>query len=167
VIRVVTYTILIAIAALVRSAWLARIPVWGASIDPVLPLVVAIGVFRGAEEGALGGVVAGWIQDLLSGAAMGVHVLSKLVVGFVAGMFEQSIYAEDPFLPAVATFLATILGELVLMTVLVITGLAPLVWPRTLQALLAQAVLNSAIAPFVFRGVRAIERQIQRQEQGS
>lgn len=166
-IRVVTYTILIAIAALVRSAWLARIPVWGASIDPVLPLVVAIGVFRGAEEGALGGVVAGWVQDLLSGAAMGVHVLSKLVVGFVAGMFEQSIYAEDPFLPAVATFLATLLGELVLMVVLVITGLAPLVWPRTLQALLAQGVLNSAIAPFVFRGVRAIERQIQRQEQGS
>ncbi len=166
-IRVVTYTTMIAIAALVRSAWLARIPVWGASIDPVLPLVVAIGVFRGAEGGALGGVVAGWVQDLLSGAAMGVHVLSKLVVGFVAGMFEQSIYAEDPFLPAVATFLATILGELVLIVVLVITGLAPLVWPRTLQALLSQAVLNSAIAPFVFRGVRAIERQIQREEQGS
>jgi rod shape-determining protein MreD len=98
---------------------------------------------------------------------MGVHVLSKLVVGFVAGMFEQSIYADDPFLPAVATFLATILGELVLMAVLVITGLAPLVWPRALQAPLAQAVLNSAIAPFVFRGVRAIEHQIQRQEQGS
>lgn len=166
-IRVAVYGVLIAIAALVQSAWLARIPVWGASIDPLLPLVVAIGVFRGAEGGAITGAVAGWVQDLLSGAAMGVHILSKLVVGFAAGLFEQSIYAEDPFLPAVATFVATIFGELVLIGVLVVTGLAPLVWPRTLQSLLAQAVLNSVIAPLVFRGVRAIERQIQRQEQGN
>ncbi len=166
-IRPVVYVLVVVVAGLVQSAWLARIPVWGAVIDPLLPLVVAIGIFRGAEEGAVVGVAAGLLQDLLSGAAIGVHGLSKLVVGFVAGLFEQSIYAEDPFLPAVATCVATLLGELVLLGVLVVTALAPLSWPLTLQTVLAQAVLNSAIAPVVFRGVRAIERQIQKQEQGS
>ncbi len=166
-IRAVVYGLLIAAAVLIQSAWLARLQLWGAVIDPLLPLVLAIGIFRGAEGGALAGLAAGWVQDLLSGAAIGVHVLSKLVVGFAAGLFEQSIYAEDPFLPAVATFVATVLGELVLLGVLVVTGLAPLSWPRTPQTVLVQAVMNSAIAPVVFRGVRAIERQIQKRELGS
>jgi len=167
VIRAVVYGFIIAVAALIQSAWLTRLPVWGVVIDPLLPLILAVGILRGSESGAVAGLAAGWVQDLLSGAAIGVHVLSKLVVGFAAGLFERSIYAEDPFLPAVATFVATILGELVLLGVLVVTGLAPLSWPRTPQTVLAQALINSAIAPLMFRGVRAIERQIQQHELGS
>jgi len=167
VIRPVVYGVVIAGTALIQSAWLARVPLWGAVIDPLVPLTVAIGIFRGAEGGALVGLAAGWVQDLLSGAALGVNVLSKLVVGFAAGLFEQSIYAEDPFLPAVTTFVATLLGELVLVGVLVVTGLAPVSWPRTPQTVLVQAMLNSVIAPPIFRGVRAIERQIQKRELGS
>lgn len=46
-------------AALIQSAWLGRLQIWGAVLDPLWPLVVAVGVLRGAEAGAVGGVGAG------------------------------------------------------------------------------------------------------------
>ncbi len=161
------YSGLVVGAALVQAAWFARVPIWGAVLDPLLPLTVAMGILRDAESGALAGLGAGLLQDLLGGAALGVNGLGKLVVGFVSGLFERSIYAEDPFLPAVATFLATLLGQTLLIGVLVATGLAAPAWPGAIQTMLAQAVLNSAIAPLVFRGMRAVEHQIIKRYQGS
>ncbi len=165
--RAIIYGAVVVVATLVQSAWLARIPVLGAVVDPLLPLTVAVGIFRGAESGAVVGVGGGLLQDLVSGAAIGVNGLSKLVVGFTSGLFERSIYAEDPFLPAVATFVASLVGQLLLLGILVVTGLAAPSWPDAFQTVLTQAVLNSAIAPLVFRAVRAIEQQIQKRYQGS
>src|SRR5574337_1049194 len=91
------------ILALVQVAWLARVQVWGAILDPLVPLIVGMGILKGAESGAVVGVAAGLLQDLLSGGGpLGVNGLSKLVVGFASGMFERSIYIENPLLPALA-----------------------------------------------------------------
>src|SRR5574337_1231972 len=85
------------ILALVQVAWLARVQVWGAILDPLVPLIVGMGILKGAESGAVVGVAAGLLQDLLSGGGpLGVNGLSKLVVGFASGMFERSIYIENP-----------------------------------------------------------------------
>ncbi len=165
--RALIYSTVIVVATLIQSSWLARLPVWGAVIDPLLPLVVAVGIFRGAESGAVIGLGAGLLQDLVSGAAIGVNGLSKLIVGFASGQFERSISVEDPFLPAVATCLATLLGQLLVLGVLVVTDLAAPAWPAMIQTIVAQAVLNSAIAPLIFRGVRMIEHQVQKRYQGN
>src|SRR5947209_13855108 len=53
----------------------------------------------------------------------GVNGLSKLVVGFASGLFERSIYIENPLLPAIATFVGTLLGEVLLVIFALIVGL--------------------------------------------
>ncbi len=162
--RVLAYTGVLAILALVQVAWLARVQVWGAILDPLVPLIVGVGILRGAESGAVVGVAAGLLQDLLSGGGpLGVNGLSKLVVGFASGMFERSIYIENPLLPAIATFIGTLLGGVLLVIVALLVGLGVPPWPAVVARLIVQAVLNSAIAPVLFRTIRVIETRFQRE----
>jgi rod shape-determining protein MreD len=154
----------VVILALVQAAWLARVQVWGAILDPLVPLIVGVGILRGAESGAVVGVAAGLLQDLLSGGGpLGVNGLSKLVVGFASGMFERSIYIENPLLPAIATFIGTLLGGVLLVIVALLVGLGVPPWPAIVARLIMQAVLNSAIAPVLFRTIRVIETHFQRE----
>lgn len=157
------YAGVLVVAALVQAAWLARVQISGAVLDPLLPFAVAVGILRGAESGAVVGLAAGLLQDLLSGGPLGVNGLSKLVVGFVSGLFERSIYIENPLLPAVATFVGTVLGEVLLLVLGVVTGPGTQPWLAILPRMLAQAVLNSAIAPLLFRGVKSIEYRMDRE----
>ncbi len=162
--RVLAYTGVVVILALVQVAWLARVQVWGAILDPLVPLIVGVGILRGAESGAVVGVAAGLLQDLLSGGGpLGVNALSKLVVGFASGMFERSIYIENPLLPAIATFIGTLLGGVLLVTVALLVGLGVPPWPAIVAQMTLQAVLNSAIAPVLFRTIRVIETHFQRE----
>lgn len=159
--KALIYGGLLALAGLVQTAWLSRIEIWGAILDPLLPIAVAVGILRGATSGAVVGLAGGLLQDLLSGGPLGVNGLTKLVVGFASGLFERSIYIENPLLPAVATFAGTLLSEILLVVVGQVTGLGR----ETAGALpraAAQAVLNSIAAPFLFRGVRRIEVHLER-----
>lgn len=162
--RVLAYTGVLVILALVQVAWLARVQVWGAILDPLVPLIIGVGILKGAESGAVVGVAAGLLQDLLSGGGpLGVNGLSKLVVGFASGMFERSIYIENPLLPAIATFVGTLLGGVLLVIVALLVGLGVPPWPAVVARMIVQAVLNSAIAPVLFRTIRVIETRFQRE----
>ncbi len=104
------------------------------------------------------------MQDLLSGGGpLGVNALSKLVVGFASGLFERSIYIENPLLPAIATFVGTLLGEVLLVIVALVVGLGVPSTSALAAKMIMQAILNSAIAPLLFRGIRAIETRLQRE----
>jgi len=162
--RAFVYASVVVMVALVQAAWLARAQVLGAALDPLLPLAVGMGILRGAESGAVVGVAAGLLQDLLSGGGpLGVNGLSKLVVGFASGLFERSIYIENPLLPAIATFVGTLLGEVLLVIVALIVGLGAPSASALAAKMIVQALLNSAIAPLLFRGIRAIEIRLQRE----
>ena len=151
------------VAALIQTAWLVRMPIAGAVIDPLLVLAVATGILRGAESGAVIGLAGGLLQDLLGGGPLGMHGLSKMAVGFSSGLFERSIYIENPFLPAVAAFAGTFLGEALLNITGVVTDLGPVSLLNAVPRVLVQAVLNSAIAPPLFRLIRALDLKLERQ----
>ncbi len=133
--RAFVYTSVVVIVALVQAAWLARAQVLGAALDPLLPLAVGMGILRGAESGAM----------------------------FASGLFERSIYIENPLLPAIATFVGTLLGEVLLVIVALVVGLGVPSTSALVAKMIMQAILNSAIAPLLFRGIRAIETRLQRE----
>jgi len=160
-VRPLVYGGVVVAAALVHVAWLSRLEISGAILDPLLPIAVAVGILRGAVSGAVVGTAGGLLQDLLSGGPLGVNGVAKLVVGFASGLFERSIYIENPLLPAVATFAGTLLGEILLFVVGQVTGLGPERVSGVLGRALVQAALNSAAAPLLFRAVRKIELRLE------
>jgi rod shape-determining protein MreD len=159
--RVLIYGGLLVVGGLVQVAWLARVEISGAILDPLLPIAVAVGILRGAEAGGATGLAAGLLQDLLGGGSLGVNGLTKMVVGFASGLFERSIYIENPLLPAVATFAGTLLSEVLLLILGQITGLGD---PAAASAprVLTQAVLNGALAPILFRAIKGVEVRLVR-----
>lgn len=159
--RMLIYAGLLAIAGLVQVAWLAHVEISGAILDPLLPIAVAVGILRGAEFGGAVGLAAGLLQDLLGGGPLGVNGLTKMVVGFASGLFERSIYIENPLLPAVATFAGTLLSEVLLLALGQIMGLAGSA-AASAPRLVAQAALNAALAPILFRGIKGIEIRLAR-----
>ncbi|MDQ7843305.1 MAG: rod shape-determining protein MreD [Armatimonadota bacterium] len=159
--RLLAYGGLLVASALVHVAWLSRLEISGAILDPLLPIAVAVGILRGASSGAVVGTAGGLLQDLLSGGPLGVNGFAKLVVGFASGLFERSIYIENPLLPAVATFAGTLLGEVLLAVVGQVTGFGREPLSGVLGRAGVQAALNSAVAPFLFRVVRRIEVRLE------
>ena len=159
--RALIYGGLLVAAGLVQGAWLARVEISGAILDPLLPIAVAVGILRGAESGAAVGLAGGLLQDLLSGGPLGVNGLTKLVVGFASGLFERSIYIENPLLPAVATFAGTLLSEFLLLAVGQVTGLSGSA-VASAPRVLTQAVMNGALAPMLFRGIKGLEVRLAR-----
>lgn len=77
---------LLLLTAAVVAATLAR----GATVatpDVVLPLVVAAGLYSGAGRGALTGLVAGWLVDVMppGSAVLGTTALVYAACGLLAG----------------------------------------------------------------------------------
>lgn len=161
-VRIAVYGGLLAAAGALHTTWLARLAPGGAVPDPLLLLVVAAGVYRGAEAGAAVGLCAGLLADLLGGLSLGMFALAKLVVGFGAGMMGTSLYVEAALVPVAVGFAGTWAQQALWVGVGWMAGLItipPAAWAvRTA----VQAVVNAAAAPAVFWTFRRLDGWISR-----
>ena len=146
---------LLVAAALVHSAWLVRLPVEGQIVDPALPLLIAI-AFRWPQWGPLAGLGAGLLQDLLFGGSLGLFALAKLLVGQGAAVLGRTVLVDQPLLPWITTAAATVVQQIVLGIVLVITDLLPVSVGDFGRPLLAGIGLNLLAVWPAFALVRAL-----------
>jgi hypothetical protein len=149
-------TLLIILTELIHSSWLVRLPIVGQVIDPNLALIVAVGFARPswAPLAALG---AGLLQDLLFGGSLGLFALSKFLVGQGTGALGR-VLVEQRGLPWLVTAGATVVHQLILAAVLVVTGLLPVAAADFGRPLLAQVLANLIAVVPVFGAVRALFR---------
>ncbi len=122
-------------AELVHSAWLVRLPVEGQIGDPALPLLIPI-AFRWPQWGPFAG--------------RGAAVLGRTVL------------VDQPLLPWITTAAATVVQQIVLGIVLVITDLLPVSVGDFGRPLLAGICLNLLAVWPAFALVRALVALSQR-----
>lgn len=98
--------LLIAFLALAVGVWLQASP-WNnllpVRLDPLLIMVAAWGTGTGSREGAVFGLAAGLVQELVTGGGLAL-VVPKILVGAVAGSFKPLLYYRQAFiiLPLIA-----------------------------------------------------------------
>ncbi|HEV8307909.1 MAG TPA: rod shape-determining protein MreD [Methylomirabilota bacterium] len=88
------------------------VPVFSvAGVVPDLPviLVVLLALRRGPEVGCVTGFALGLAQDAVAGGPLGLHALSKAIVGFVAGDLPRWCLVSNPLVPIMAAVFATVL----------------------------------------------------------
>src|SRR5262245_65685953 len=88
-------------------------PVLGSwTVVPDLPvvLVVLLALRRGSEVGCIIGFALGVAQDVIGGGPLGLHALSKSIVGFVAGDLPRWCLVTNPVVPIVAAVAATVVA---------------------------------------------------------
>lgn len=89
--------VLFTLALLIQSAGIPVIlPQWIAQgIDLPLIIVVHIALTRGKGSGMMSGLVLGYVQDALSGGALGFNGLAMIVAGFTGGFLREKFFVQS------------------------------------------------------------------------
>ncbi len=155
--RFVVYAVFAAAGTVVQTALLAYLPLAGGIADPLLPIVMTIGLLHGSEEGAVVGAGIGLLHDVMSGSPLGLGMAAGVCAGFAAGLGEGSLSLESAWLPAIGGALLTVLAGGVTLIGAHLVGLAAVPLPDAARAVLGSACYNGVIAVPIFHGLRRLD----------
>lgn len=95
-----------------QSTWLSNLGIVNQlKPDLILIMVISYGLLKGSESGTAFGLVSGFVMDLFSGNVIGIGALIKMIAGFSAGLLEKNIFKDNLLIPALVTFVWTIVLE--------------------------------------------------------
>lgn len=82
--------------------------------DIFLVMVVSLGFILDERRGALIGLCAGLLQDIIFSSALGFFALAKMMLGYGAGLLGRELYREQLLAPTLLVFMATLTHEFLL-----------------------------------------------------
>ena len=110
--RLPLYVLAVSGGALVQCTVVPIVGVGGVVPDVPIVLTVLLALRYGAEAGCLTGFALGLALDAVAGGPLGLHALSKALVGFVAGDLPRWILVTRPIVPVGLAVLATVVDGL-------------------------------------------------------
>lgn len=81
--------------------------------DLLLVMVICLSFIQGERKGMVLGLLAGLLQDLLFGPAIGFFGLAKMVTAYLVGLASREIYKDHLFGLMVIVFIATFVHEFI------------------------------------------------------
>ena len=145
---------LVVLAAALSAVVLPRLGSVGLNL--VLLVVVPAALLGGPAKGALLGLGAGWVVDLMppAAAALGVSALTYAAAGAAAGLWHRD-GGRSAFLPAVATLAAT--STVAVIGILrALTGGWSVPWAAACWSIALTTVVGLAVVPLLTRLERAL-----------
>jgi rod shape-determining protein MreD len=112
-VRLPLYVLAVSGGALVQCTVVPVVGVGGIVPDVPVILTVLLALRYGSEAGCLTGFALGLAQDAVAGGPLGLHALSKALLGFVAGDLPRWVLVTRPAIPIGVAVLATIVDGLV------------------------------------------------------
>ena len=155
---------MLAVVAILQTTLVPNFTIWGVFANLPLLIVVSWSLLRGPREGALWGFISGLMVDLLSGAPFGAATLSLVVVGFLAGLGEATVFRARIVLPMVLMFLATIVYDLLFLLIVQISGQPVALLESFWRLVLPSALLNAVLTPIFFLTMRWLYARYGRKE---
>lgn len=137
--RLPLYFLAVSGGALVQCTVVPVVGVGGVVPDLPIVLAVLLALRYGPEAGCLTGFALGLAQDTLAGGPLGLHALSKALIGFAAGDLPRWILVTRPFVPVGLAVAATVIDGLARFALLQLFH-----YPAPLGELLARVILPQA-----------------------
>jgi rod shape-determining protein MreD len=138
--------VLLYFTLIVQTTLLDYIKIYNIKPNLVLILIVCVTLIRGGMEGAVFGLVAGLLQDILCGNSIGPYALLGFVIGFGLGGFNKRFYRDNIFICAIITFVVSIIYE----SFIILPGISLSDYQLILQILkndiLIEALYNTVIS---------------------
>jgi rod shape-determining protein MreD len=113
---------LLAFESVLQSAVLARLPLFGGTLDLVLLTVLCWNLLAERSDGLGWAFAGGFFADLHSAGPLGASIIGLLAVGYVAGLTEGRLWRTHILLPLATALLGTLAFQLIYLAVLAITG---------------------------------------------
>jgi rod shape-determining protein MreD len=156
---------LLVVGTVIDAAWFARLPL-RASPDLAMLVVLAAGLRYGLVPGALLGVAAGYLRDLVGGNPLGLYALSYLLVGAAAGAVAPAVDLQQRAMAPAAAFVGVAALALTSAALVALTGLAPVDWGRLAADAALTGAFTAVLAGVADRAVRAVDRLTRRRYGG-
>ena len=141
---------------LVASAVQGDLPPWlvlkGGRPDFVLVVLIATALTLDPVSGAVLGFIAGMVHGSIVGYSLGSFVVSRTVIGFLAGSVTIRLFSENPVVPVLAAGGLTFLGE----AVFLLSNPTPDLL-ASLNVALAKSLFNSLLTLVAYWLLRWIE----------
>jgi rod shape-determining protein MreD len=111
--RLPLYVLAVSGGALVQFTVVPVFGIGGIVPDVPIEMTVLLALRYGPEAGCLTGFALGLAQDAVAGGPLGLHALSKAVLGFVAGDLPRWVLVTRPIVPVGLAVVATIVDGLI------------------------------------------------------
>lgn len=120
---------------------------WSVRPDLMLLVVIAWSLLRGARVGVVWAIGGGLLLDLLSGGPFGTLTVALALASLVAGLGELNVFHGSPWLPLLASAVATVIYDLSQFLVLRLLGHS-IAWGSGLLQVLAPSLVVNALATY-------------------
>jgi rod shape-determining protein MreD len=153
--QIVDYSLMLGSVLLCLIMLPSRLPgmeLLGIGPNWLLIWVVAWSVKRPGWQGALAGIILGFLQDAMT-VSEPTHALSLGLVGFLTGVMQKQRFIQEDFISiALIVFGMAIFSEAVFASQLIVSGErnANDIWAYYQRVALASAILSSLWAPVVY-----------------
>ena len=109
--RYVWPVITLIIAAGLQGNWPRSITLFGATPDFVLVLLIAYALAADPSFGATIGFIAGLIHGGAAGTSLGSFIVTRTIVGFLAGLVTTRLFSDNPIVPVISAAWLTLVGD--------------------------------------------------------
>ena len=99
------------IAAGLQGNLPASISIWGAKPDLILVVLIAYALAADPASGAALGFVAGLIHGSAVGLSLGSFIVTRTIVGFLAGLVTTRLFSQNPIVPMLSAAWLTLVSE--------------------------------------------------------
>ena len=133
------------IAAGLQGNWPRSITLLGATPDFVLVLLIAYALAADPSFGATLGFIAGLLHGGAVGIGLGSFIVTRTIVGFLAGLVTTRLFSNNPIVPVLSAAWLTLVGD----------GLFLLANPRpdmalALRTVAGECILNAALTLILY-----------------
>ncbi|MDY0234684.1 MAG: rod shape-determining protein MreD [Gudongella sp.] len=91
----------------IQTTIIPMFPIMGIVPNTALVLIVVVALKVGRTKGAIFGLIAGFMQDVLFSSTIGINAFILFFIGYVIGFAENSFSRENIINPIIFTIAAT------------------------------------------------------------
>lgn len=107
-------SVLVVISLVLQGSVLAIAGPHGVHPDFLLVIVVALALLSDSKRGAIIGLCAGLLQDVLFGSPLGFFGFVNMLIGALAGLLADEIYRDFILAPMLLVAVFTLLSEIII-----------------------------------------------------
>lgn len=143
--KAIVWGLFVVLLVAFQSTLVPLLAIGGIKPDILLVITVSAGLLCGKETGVGIGFCGGMLQDLLSGNVFGLNTITKMSVGYLAGLAERKVFKENILLPVAAMMAASFLNGLMIHIIVYLRGYA-VDWSGAFVHIVLPAMMYNMVA---------------------
>ena len=106
--KFLTWLLFVIVVYTIQSSFLPLFYFHGIGPDLLLLMTASIGFLKGKRQGSFYGFLFGLFEDAATGTFFGINAFTKLIAGYVCGIFSNRVLNDSFALPVTAAFFNTV-----------------------------------------------------------